>query len=309
VKNERRWSVDNQPYGTAWERITALSFPADHPFHHSLIGSMEDLGEASLEDVAQFFATYYTPDNAVLTVSGDFQPEEARRLIEEMFGPIPRGGGRPPLPTMTLPESYGTPPREVVEDDVMLPRLFVILRSPVFGSTDYYAASVAGAILGMRQGSRLHRRLVREREVAAEATAFTYDLAKGSDLLVVDVTARPDTGAEALEREVHAELDAMQAGGVTEAEVERAVSLIETETITALQSAGDRADQLSKFATYFRDPSLVNRQAELYRGVTVEQVSRFARERMGRENRATLLYVPKGSDGASNGGSRVQGQG
>jgi zinc protease len=293
VKNERRWSVDNQPYGTAWERITAIAFPSEHPFHHSLIGSMEHLEAASLEDVAQFFATYYTPDNAVLTVAGDFQTLQAKRLIEEMFGAIPRGSGRPSLPTMTLPESYGTPPREVVEDDVMLPRLFVILRSPVFGSADYYAASVAGAILGMRQGSRLHRRLVREREVAAEAGAFTYDLAKGSDLLVVDVTARPETSAEALEEAVHAELDAMQADGVTASEVERAVSLIETELVTALQSAGDRADQLSKFATYFRDPSLVNRQAALYRAVTAEQVTRFARERLGRENRASLLYVPK----------------
>ncbi|MFI5241795.1 MAG: M16 family metallopeptidase, partial [Gemmatimonadales bacterium] len=115
VKNERRWSVDNQPYGTWWERLPALSFPPEHPFHHSLIGSMEDLSEASLEDVAQFFATYYTPDNAVLSIAGDFDPAEARAMVEQYFGGIPRGGGKPPLPPMEVPARFGEWRREVVE--------------------------------------------------------------------------------------------------------------------------------------------------------------------------------------------------
>ena len=95
VKNERRWSVDNQPYGTWWEKLPELAFPEWHPFHHSLIGSMEDLSEASLEDVEQFFRTYYTPDNAVLSIAGDFEDDEAKKLVQEYFGPIPRGGGKP----------------------------------------------------------------------------------------------------------------------------------------------------------------------------------------------------------------------
>src|ERR1043166_4681107 len=90
VKNERRWSMDNQPYGTWWERLPALCFPAEHPFHHSLIGSMDDLSQSSLEDVAQFFSTYYAPDNAVLSVAGDFDQAEARRLIDRHFGGIRR---------------------------------------------------------------------------------------------------------------------------------------------------------------------------------------------------------------------------
>src|SRR5205085_10959463 len=102
VKNERRWSVDNQPYGTWWERLPALCFPAEHPFHHSLIGSMDDLSAASLEDVRQFFETYYTPANAVLTIAGDFDPTQARRWAEQYFAPIPAGRTRPPLPDMDL---------------------------------------------------------------------------------------------------------------------------------------------------------------------------------------------------------------
>jgi predicted Zn-dependent peptidase len=296
VQNERRWSMDNQPYGTWWEKLPALCFPMDHPFHHSLIGSMADLDAASLDDIAHFFTTYYTPDNAVLSIAGDFDPAAARALVERQFGPIPRGGSKPPLPDMQLPPTFGEPLREVVPDDVMLPRLFLAFRSPVFGSASYYAASVAGAILGLRKGSRLHRALVRERQVAAEAQAFTYDLTKGSDLLVVDVTGRPETSSDTLESAVNAEIDRMLKEGVTQAEVERAVALIETDLVVALQSAGDRADRLSMFTTYFDDPQLVNVQADRYRAVTADQVNAFVRERLVPENRASLLYVPRDAD-------------
>ena len=296
VQNERRWSVDNQPYGTWWERLPALAFPVGHPFHHSLIGSMADLDAASLDDIAHFFATYYTPDNAVLSIAGDFELDEARAMVERHFGPIPRGAGKPPLPDMSVPPTFGGPLREVVSDDVMLPRLFLAMRSPVFGSEEYYAASVAGAILGMRKGSRLYRALVRDQQVAAEAQAFTYDLTKGSDLLVVDVTARQDISVERLEEAVHAELDRMASGGVTADEVERVVTLIETELVASLQSASERADKLSLFATYFGDPRLVNQQAARYRRVTAEQVNTFARSRLVGANRASLLYVPRDAD-------------
>jgi predicted Zn-dependent peptidase len=293
VKNERRWSVDNQPYGTWWEKLPALAFPPRHPFHHSLIGSMADLSAASLEDVARFFATFYTPDNAVLSIAGDFDPAEARRLVEEYFGTIAAGNGRPPLAPMEVPPTFGEWRREVVPDAVMLPRLYLAFRSPVFGSDDYYAASVCGAVLGMRRGSRLHRSLVRERQIAAEASAFTFDLPKGSDLLVVDVTARPEIDADVLEAEVAREVDALRSDGVTDAEVERAVALIETDFIASMQSAGERADKLSMFATYFGNPHLVNEQVDRYRRVTAPAVNAFAADRLGPDNRVSLLYVPQ----------------
>jgi predicted Zn-dependent peptidase len=293
VKNERRWSVDNQPYGTWVERLTALTFPETHPFHHSLIGSMEDLSEASLDDVKQFFRAYYTPDNAVLSIAGDFDPAEARVLVERYFGGITRGEGKPPLPPMELPPSFGGMRREVVADDVALPRLYLAFRSPTFGSEEYYAASVAGAVLGMRRGSRLHKSLVRERQVAADAATFTFDLAKGTDLLVADVMARPETEPGKLEEEVGKEIDRLVEKGVTDAEVDRAVSLIETDMITALQSASERADRLSMFATFFGQPELLNEQAEKYHAVSAKQVNEFARSSLGSDNRASLLFVPK----------------
>jgi zinc protease len=293
VKNERRWSVDNQPYGTWWEKLPALTFPPTHPYHHSLIGSMEHLSDASLEDVADFFSTWYTPDNAVLTIAGDFDPVEARRLVHEYFGAIPRHPSPPARPSFDLPPRFTAPLREVVEDDVQLPRAIVAMRIPPCGSDAWYAGSVAGAVLGMRKGSRLYRRLVRETQLAADASSYTFDLTKGADLLIVDATANGEIGAHALERAVHEELDAFARDGVTEQEVLRALALIETDFVSSLQSAQDRADTLSRFATYFGDAALVNTQPERYRVVTAEQVTAFAREWCTADNRATLMYVPR----------------
>ena len=298
VKNERRWSVDNQPYGTWWERLPALTFPPEHPFHHSLIGSMEDLTNASLGDIKHFFETYYTPDNAVLSIAGDFDRTGTRQLVEKYFGAIPRGAGKPPLPDMALPSKFGQWKREVVGDDVMLPRLFLAFRAPAFGTDAYYAASVCSAVLGLRKGSRLYQNLVRDRQVAAEAQAFTYDLTKGSDLLVLDVTARPGIPAEQLEQEVAFEVDKVINEGVRPEEVDRAKALIETDYVTAIQSAQDRADRLSLFATYFGEPRLVNVQVEKYAQVTADQVNAFVQERLGEDNRASLLYVPREADGS-----------
>jgi predicted Zn-dependent peptidase len=179
----------------------------------------------------------------------------------------------------------------------MLPRLFLAFRAPTFGTDDHYAGSVVGAILGMGKGSKLQRHLVRERQVAAEATAFTFDLAKGADLLVVDVTARPEIGGEQLEREVAQEIDRLRREGVSATDLERALALIESALVTSLQSAGERADKLSMFATFFGDPSRINAEPQRYRAVTVERVNRFIQERLGEDNRASLLYVPNNEGG------------
>ncbi len=293
VKNERRWSVDNQPYGTWWEKLPALTYPSTHPYHHSLIGSMEHLSDASLEDVAEFFATWYTPDNCVLTIAGDFDPAEARALVQQYFGSIPRNPSPPARPDFALPPRFERPMREVVEDDVQLPRAIVAMRIPPCGSEAWYAGSVAAAVLGMRKGSRLYRRLVRETQVAADAGSYTFDLTKGADLLIVDATANANVTSDRLEQAVHDELDAFALDGVTEAEVARALALIETDFVSSLQSAQDRAETLSRFATYFDDPRLVNDQPARYQRVTADEVTAFAREWCTTDNRATLLYVPR----------------
>ncbi len=296
VKNERRWSVDNQPYGTWWERLPALCFPAEHPFHHSLIGSMEDLSAASLEDVAGFFRTFYTPDNAVLTIAGDFEPSAARSMVERHFGGIPRGSRRPALPPMALPPTFGGRRREVVPDSVAAARLFLAFRVPAAGTDAWYAASLLGAVLGTGEGSRLSLALVRDQAIAAAATAFTFDLTKGSDLLVCDVTARPGVAGEVLERAVEEVIDGVIEHGVREEERERAMAMLETSWMSALQSAATRADRLSQFATYHGRAARVNEEMARHAAVSAAAMTAFARGTLLEENRASLLYVPRGTD-------------
>ncbi len=293
VKNERRWSVDNQPYGTWWERLPALSFPSEHPYHHSLIGSFEDLDAASLDDVSEFFATWYTPDNAVLSIVGDVETAEALRLVTEYFGAIPRGKNRPALPPMSVPARFGEWRREVVHDEVMVPRLFLASRCPVFGTAAAAVGTITAAVLGSGKGSRLQERLVRGQQVASSAVAFTFDLSRGSDLFVLDVTAHAEVSAEALEGAVVAELDRLRTDGVTEAEVQRAVTLTATEYVTSMQSVQSRADRLSQFATHVGDAAAINTQVDRWRAVRAEDVTAFAREWLGPDNRASLLYVPR----------------
>jgi predicted Zn-dependent peptidase len=199
---------------------------------------------------------------------------------------------------MSLPPVFGQWKREVVPDAVPLPRLFLAFRSPAFGDDEYYAASVAGAFLGLRKGSRHYRALVRDRQVAAEATAFTYDLTKGADMLVIDVTARPGISAEMLEQEVAREIDVMFRDGVTQGEVDRAIALIEADFVRSMQSAGDRADRLSMYTTYFDRPQLINELTDKYRAVTTKTVNRFIKSRLGENNRASLLFVPRDSGAA-----------
>jgi zinc protease len=294
VKNERRWTVDNQPYGTWWERLPALCFPAEHPFHHSLIGSMEDLSAASLDDVTGFFETYYTPGNAVLTIAGDFDAPEAEALVHRYFGAIPRGAPKPPLPPMDVPATFGEWHREEVPDNVVVPRLFLAFRSPVFGSDEYFAAVLCATVLGTHRGSRLYSELVRQRQVASTATAFTFDLSKGSDLLVLDVTARPGVTASELESAVAGVVDELRASGPTATELERAKAIVETEFVNAIQVAGDRADRLSQFATYLNAPEKVNDQIRRYREVRLDELRAFSDRNLGEDNRASLTYVPRG---------------
>ncbi len=301
VKNERRWTVDNQPYGTMLEKLQEISFEPDHPFHHSLIGSMDDLTNASLDDVAEFFSTFYVPNNAVLTVCGDFEPAEARALVSEYFGPIPRGTFPINRPAMEVPALFGSGLHETVEDQVGLPRLFTVFRTPVFGTDGYYTASVCAAILGLRKGSRLYKRLVRGSRKASEVSAYTFDLAKASDLLVLDVTANTGISGDEIIAEVHQEVDRLRNEGISQGELDRAQTVIETEIVRALETAGERADRLSMFTTYFGDAALLNEQVSRYRQVTVDDIQKFADDYLTENNCRSLLYVPADSSGVFEG--------
>ncbi len=292
VKNEKRSSYDNQPYGLWSHKLQAHLFPPDHPYHHPTIGSMEDLDAASVEDVAAFFRTYYAPNNAVLSIVGDFDPAEARASVERYFGPIAAAPPPPPLPEMGVPLSLGGEVREVVTDRVPLTRIYFGFRAPVFGDPRLRALEIGGQILAGGKGSRLHRRLVREERIAQDVAFFVMGFVGGASIAAGWATVRPGVDPGRVEAAYLEELDRIGREPVTADELSRAHALVETESLAALQRVEDRADQLSMYATLFDDPDRINRELDGYLAVTAEDVRAVAADVFRPENRAVVTYVP-----------------
>jgi predicted Zn-dependent peptidase len=292
VKNEKRWSYDNRPYGSWQEKLQAHLFPADHPYHHPTIGSMEDLDAASLDDVKAFFTTYYAPNNAVLSVVGDVDTAAVRASVERFFGGIPANPDIPTLRDLSLPPTLGREIREVVNDRVPLPRIYIGFRAPVYGDHRLDALEVAGQILAGGKGSRLHRRLVREERIAQDVALFTLGFVGGASVCAGWATVRPGISVDRVERAVHEELERLAVDPVSDDELARAFALIEADELGALQRVEERADRLSMYATLFDRPELINEMLGRYLSVTPEAITSVAAATFRPDNRLVLTYLP-----------------
>jgi zinc protease len=292
VKNERRWSVDNQPYGDWDERMQALVYPETHPYHHPTIGSMEDLSAASLDDVGEFFATYYCPNNAVLTIAGDFETDAALALVERHFGPIPRNADLPAPPNMTVEPVIGTDVRVTVPDQVPLPRVYLAHRSPPFGTDAFDALDVAADILGAGRASRLYASLVREQRLAQDASVFVFPIVGGAAMFSAWVTARPGVAPEALETATLAEIERLATEGPSHEDLERVRNLHAAHAAGALERISERADRLSMYACLFDEPERINTEVSRYAAVDGARVRDALAESVHANNRVTMTYVP-----------------
>jgi len=293
VKNEKRQRYDNQPYGDWSERLQVLMYPEDHPYRHTVIGSMEDLDAASLGDVESFFRTFYVPNNAVLTVAGDIDTASTLEAVHRYFGDIPRGDEPPMVPgRLELASTLGRTVRDDVVSEVPLPRVIMAYRIPPYTSEDFAVAEVSRALLGMGRASRLYRRLVRERRVAKSVVSYVYPLLTGASMMLVWATGFPDSDLQGLELAITEEINGLSRAEATE--VERAIALVETDLLRALEQVGSRADLLSMFELYFADPGRLNRELDRLRSVTVEDIREFAAARLIADNQAVLTYTPKG---------------
>jgi zinc protease len=294
VKNEKRWSYDNRPYGSWQEKLQGHLFPREHPYHHSTIGSMDDLDAASLEDVSAFFRTYYAPNNAVLSVVGDVETAAVLEAAERYFGRIPANPSIPPLGDMSLPPTLGGERRETVRDRVPLPRIHVGFRAPVFGDPRLDALDLAGQILSGGKGSRLNRRLVREERIAQDVALFTLPFIGGASVCAGWVTARPGIDVARVEAAFHEELHRLTTDLVSDDELARAKALTEADELGSLQRVEERADRLSMYATLFDRPGMINEMLPRYLAVTPEQIRDAARAVFRVDNRLVLTYLPEG---------------
>jgi zinc protease len=291
VMNERRQRVENQPYGRAGETLNSLLFPDDHPYHWPVIGYMEDIAAATLEDVRAFFSTYYTPSNAVISVVGDIDPAETLERVDAWFGEIPSG---PPVPPVSFPRPVprGEPRRAVLPDDVRLSRVYVGFRAPAYGQRAWYAADLLAAVLAGGKSSPLYRDLVYERQIAQDVGASVGPQEHGGSFTLIS-TARPGVPAEALEEALLEHLAAAAANPPDEADFERARNRLLTDYYSGLQKLDTVADQLSQFATYFDDPAAGLREGERYLELTPRELMDYAADWCAPAERAVVSIVPR----------------
>jgi zinc protease len=299
VKNEKRQTRDNQPYGRWLELFHELGYPAGHPYQHATIGSMEDLDAASLEDARNFYSTWYAPDNAVLSIVGDIDTDLALASVRKYFGGIPAKGAFPEPPSSALPPHVGQEVRRVVPDRVPVPRVFVGYRCPPFGTTGFDAVEMLAMILGGGRGSRIYKSLVLDRPLLQPPDGNVlspWPFIGGAALLIADLPAREGVDPADLEAAYHEIADI---GEVTEAEMERARALITSDWLHHLATVDGRADTFSQFTTLFGDPGLVNAMLPRVLSVTAADVQAIAAEVIRPDNRVVLVFEPESQAAAA----------
>jgi zinc protease len=290
VKEERRQRYDNVPYGTAFERLLHLAYDSDYSYHWPTIGSMEDLAAASLDDVREFFNTWYRPDNCVLTVVGDFQPNEAKELIERYFGDIAAGGSFPKFTLERKP--LGGERREVFPSRIQLPRIYRLYHLPRMGAADWIYGDLLSTILATDKASRLERALVHEQQIAQDVAAYVLPT-ESTGMLMLQATAREGVSIDDVERAIDAEIDRVAAQGITADELTRAQNRAEMEFAHQIENYDTRADLIGMLATYFDQPQLVHHWLDPYRAATAEDLARTAQSFLTADNRVTIQFVPE----------------
>ena len=292
VKNERRQSYENRPYGMAHLTLQPTVFPAPHPYNWPTIGSQEDLDAAELDDVKDFFRRFYAPSNASIAIAGDIDPNGARRLVERYFGDLPPC---PPINRIRRMDSELKGMASLVmRDSVQLPRLYLVWPTAPAFDEEQPALEVLSAILGDGKSSRLYRSLVYERQIARDVSVYHYGQEIAGEFFI-QVTANAGRSLEEIEEIVRQELDSLSQSGADEHELQRAKNRIESQHVRQLERVGGfggRADQLNYYNTYTGDPSGINTDLDRYLAVTAEDVRRAARTALG-ENMVRLTVLPE----------------
>lgn len=291
VKNERRQGVDNVPYGRAEETILAALYPAGHPYSWSVIGSLADLDAASVEDVSEFFRTYYAPNNASLTIAGDFDPAEAKRLVQLYFGDIPRGPAMPPRPTVA-PVVMPKDTFLIIEDRVQLPRAYYSWPTVKLFDADDAALDVLASVLASGKNSRLYKRLVYDMQVAQDVSAFQVS-SKLAGRFEINITPKPEQSLTAIDRIVNEELQKLMSEEITDRELRRVQNSYRASFLNRLASNLGKSETLNSYNYMAGTPDYVQQDAVRYEQVTRADVQRVARTYLGRP-KVVLTVVPEG---------------
>jgi zinc protease len=290
VQEERRLRVDNQPYGGTYERIGEQAY--DNPaYKHSIIGSMEDLNAASVDDVATFFKTYYAPNNAVMSIVGDVDTKKTMALVEKYFGSIAR---QPDPKRPDLAEAPHSAERRstIVDSLARLTEIDIVWLTPPAGSPEGDALDVLSWVLSSGRSSRLYQSLVRDKQIATAADATNPD-SRGPGLFQVSATVAPGKKAEDVEAALYEEIEKVKTGPIADWEIEKAHNTARRQQAGGFTSSRQRAIELAEYAVFYDNPNLINTRTDHYLKVTAADVQRVARKYLTVENRSVVITTPK----------------
>jgi zinc protease len=297
VKNERRQRIDNQPGGTASEKINEIMYPKGHPYNWTPIGSMEDLSAASMDDVKGFFRQYYVPENAILVLSGDLDVKQAKAWVDKYFGTISKGATPITRPHPAQPSLSGEI-RKSYEDTVPLPRLYMVWHSVPLFAPDEAALDMLSSVLSQGRGSRLQSNLVYGKELAQSVFA-SNSTSEIAGVFQVTAAAARGKSIDDVEKEVNVELERVKKEPPTAEEMARALNSLESQAIYGLQTNLGLNGRISSFAGFMNKPDNFQADLERYRKVTPADVQRVANTYLT-NNRLVMTFMP-----SKNGGPRM----
>ncbi len=290
VQEERRQGRDNRPYGRAGEAFQELLYD-NFAYEHSTIGSMEDLNAATVEDVAQFFKTYYAPNNAVLSLVGDFEPRAARQLIEKYFGDIPRQPAPAPV-DMTEPEQKEERRAVLTDPLARLTQVRVAYKIGPGNTPDTFAMQVLSAVLDQGQSSRLYRSLVQRKRLVAGISAGV-DERRGPGALYITAMVLPGQDPGAVEAAIYEEIERLQREPIADWEMDKIKNTMRAFYMASIRSAQSRATTLSTYKVYYDDPNLINTELSRLTSVSKADVQRVAKTYLQPSKRTVMIVTPE----------------
>jgi predicted Zn-dependent peptidase len=288
VKEEKRQRIDNQPYGNLLEETMKRAY-TQHPYRWTTIGSMDHLNAAQEQEFVDFYKTFYVPENAVLSLAGDFDSKETKKLIEKYFGSIPRGTKEVPRPTIVEPASTAEV-RDTIFGKDQLPLILMAYRIPAQGTSDYYAVDMLNQILSGGASSRLNRAVVEDKQLALFCSAFSFGL-EDPGLTMAFALANMGVDPSEVEAAMHVEIERLKNELITDQELQKLQNQIENGFISSNASVAGIAESLANYHMYFGDAQLINNEVDRYNAVTAEDIRAAARKYYTPENRVVLYFL------------------
>ncbi len=299
VKEEKRQRIDNQPYGSILTEVLKRAAKGT-PYEWAPIGSMEHLNAAKLEEFINFYKTFYVPNNCVLSIAGDINVEETKKLIADYFAPIPTGTRPIPRPKFENKLMDGEV-RDVIKDNIQLPAVIEAYRAPKQGSDEYYAFKMLSTLLSGGPSSRLNKTLVDQRQMALAALALPF-FNEDAGLFINYSIAAAGVKPQDLERVVDSVVAGVKTDLASEKEYQKVKNQIQTQFVASNATMAGIAESLANYEVYFGDANLINTELERYNKVTREDMLKVAKKYLNKENRVVLYYMPKG--GKPDGGKK-----